>query len=281
MGSTSDTNTHITKKGKINALEAFKSLIETRIKLYDCNKVDDFYIIKAESIPKFIEIIKKPECEKYINDKKKNKNTNKDLIKLFNDYQKEKILILNNFVQCFHILTNNIEKENQFIIVDESFLNNMDIDIYQYNNREIHIDKYNRNIIFNTSHKRIRFKEIDNILCKFVESDDNNSIMYDTSKIEERDVPNFNPEGELIIKIKNNENKEQIYFTKKGDNNNEISNNENNHENENNIGNENNNGNENKDIKSNIKNSVNTINELVKDEIIDLEGVINGYINES
>ena len=281
MGSTSDTNTHITKKGKINALEAFKSLIETRIKLYDCNKVDDFYIIKAESIPKFIEIIKKPECEKYINDKKKNKNTNKDLIKLFNDYQKEKILILNNFVQCFHILTNNIEKENQFIIVYESFLNNMDIYIYQYNNREIHIDKYNRNIIFNTSHKRIRFKEIDNILCKFVESDDNNSIMYDTSKIEERDVPNFNPEGELIIKIKNNENKEQIYFTKKGDNNNEISNNENNHENENNIGNENNNGNENKDIKSNIKNSVNTINELVKDEIIDLEGVINGYINES
>ena len=71
MGSTSDTNTHITKKGKINALEAFKSLIETRIKLYDCNKVDDFYIIKAESIPKFIEIIKKPECEKYITDKKK------------------------------------------------------------------------------------------------------------------------------------------------------------------------------------------------------------------
>ena len=280
MGSTSDTNTHIIKKGKINALKAFKSLIETRIKLNYCSQEEDFYIIKAESIPRFIKIINIADCKDYI-DKIIDDNTDKDLIKLFNDYQKEKILILNNFVQCFHILTNNIEKENQFIIVDESFLNNMDIDIYQYNNREIHIDKYNRNIIFNTSHKRIRFKEIDNILCKFVESDDNNSIMYDTSKIEERDVPNFNPEGELIIKIKNNENKEQIYFTKKGDNNNEISNNENNHENENNIGNENNNGNENKDIKSNIKNSVNTINELVKDEIIDLEGVINGYINES
>ena len=201
---------------------------------------------------------------------KNNKNTDNDLIKLFNDYQKEEINILRTFVQCFRLFEQDIENENKFIFVEESFFKNMGIDILKKKIREIHVDKNHKYIIFNNTDKRIGFKEIDNILYKFVESGVINSIMNDndTSKIIINDKE---------LKIKKNETNSKA---KKGDNNNEISNNENNHENENNIGNENNNGNENKDIKSNIKNSLNTNNELVKDEIIDVEEEVYGHINE-
>ena len=328
MGCSSDRSVITIDDKKMNAFEPFKSLIETRIKLDNCNQEEDFYIIQVKSIPKFIEIIEKPECKNYINDKKNNKNTDKDLTELFNDYQKENIIILSNFVDCFRLFEQNIENENKFIFVEESFFKNMGIDILKKKIREIHVDKNHKYIIFNNTDKRIGFKEIDNILYKFVESEDTISLMNDTSRKEERNDINFNPKGELIIKIKNNENKnkEQIYYTKKGDNNIEISNNEikneisnnignekkneisnnignenknkisnnigyenknkisNNNENENNneiSNNENNKGNENKDIKSNIKDSVNTNNILVKEGIIDLDGAINGYMNES
>ena len=355
MGCSSDRSVITIDDKKMNAFEPFKSLIETRIKLDNCNQEEDFYIIQVKSIPKFIEIIEKPECKNYINDKKNNKNTDKDLTELFNDYQKENIIILSNFVDCFRLFEQNIENENKFIFVEESFFKNMGIDILKKKIREIHVDKNHKYIIFNNTDKRIGFKEIDNILYKFVESEDTISLMNDTSRKEERNDINFNPKGELIIKIKNNENKnkEQIYYTKKGDNNNEISNNNgnenknkisnnignenknkisnnignenkneisnnngnekkneisnnignenknkisnnigyenknkisNNNENENNneiSNNENNKGNENKDIKSNIKDSVNTNNILVKEGIIDLDGAINGYMNES
>ena len=189
---------------------------------------------------------------------KNNKNTDNDLIKLFNDYQKEEINILRTFVQCFRLFEQDIENENKFIFVEESFFKNMGIDILKKKIREIHVDKNCKYIIYTNSDKRIGFKEIDNILYKFVESGVINSIMNDndTSKIIINDKE---------LKIKKNETNSKA---KKGDNNNEISNNENNK------------GNENKDIKSNIKNSLNTNNELVKDEIIDVEEEVYGHINE-
>ena len=70
MGCSSDKSGITIDDKKMNAFEAFKSLKETKIKLDNCNQKEDFYIIQVKSIPKFIEIIEKPECKNYINDKK-------------------------------------------------------------------------------------------------------------------------------------------------------------------------------------------------------------------
>ena len=62
---------------------------------------------------------------------------------------------------------------------------------------KIEINNNNKRILFNNSDKKIAFKEIDNILYKLVESDDNKS---------DENKDKFNPPAEQI-KINKNENK--------------------------------------------------------------------------
>ena len=73
---------------------------------------------------------------------------------------------MNNFVDCWHLIGKGLE-ENQFIIVDESFMNNMDIhmdnDIIKKKVAiEVKAENNFRSIVFIYFKSKIAFDEIDN-----------------------------------------------------------------------------------------------------------------------
>ena len=101
----------ISDKDSVKAYERLKEVNENIEK----KKSGDYFLIKAISIPKYIEIIKRDDfTEDRISDEK--------IIKHFRDYEKEKIIFLHNFVQCFHLAEQDIEEQNKFIIADEKFV---------------------------------------------------------------------------------------------------------------------------------------------------------------
>ena len=166
--------------GGINhtAVEGFKTLKVTKGKL-NSNQGDDFYLISAKSMPNFITIIQKSDCQNYI-DNENDKQSEKDLIKHFKKYQTERISFLTNFVECWRLAEQDIEEENKFIIAEESFCEKMGNNIDRNNIKPMKVD--NNKIIFINSDRAIAFTKIDNILYKFT-TDGNKSLIIDPSDI--------------------------------------------------------------------------------------------------
>lgn len=83
------------------------------------------FLISAESIPEFLKIIEESKILEYKNNSTENmmKIYEKQLIELFKGYKLEtNMKIYNDFVTCKDIAGDNNEKANEFIIVDQKFL---------------------------------------------------------------------------------------------------------------------------------------------------------------
>ena len=197
-------------KNEINALEAFKSLKKLKLKIQKENfNQYNIYLITAKSIPKFIEKIENSDTKKNIPENSSEDYYDKYLNDLFKNYEKEQFEFLNNFVECWHLIGKSLE-ENQFIIVDESFMNNMDMDIENDIIKkkvaiEVKAENNFRSIVFIYFKGKIAFDEIDNkMLYKFVGSDDNKLLMVYNNENEKKE-DKFNPRRE-VVKTEENEN---------------------------------------------------------------------------
>ena len=188
----------------------------------------DVYLISTKTIPKFISLIRKY----YGNEKK--------LKKHFADYELEKnIKVYSNYQECINILNN--KEENEFIIVDKNFIENMSI--RDCKSVVLKVDEGNSIIIFPVSQYNINIKQIDKeigVYEFFIKEDE------------------FNP---LTMVIQNNNNNNN---NNSNNNNNNSNNNNNNNNNKNNNNNNNNyNNNYNSNTKSNYKYySNNNINDV-------------------
>ena len=206
----------IYEKKKMNVNDAIKNLYEIKAKINNNqnNNYENIYLITAESIPKFLKLVGNSESRNNITNNNNNiSNENSDQLLL--NYKKEEFQFLVNYVECQRLAEQDIEKKNKFIIVNDSFMENMVIsqDSLIKKDVKIEINNNNKRILFNNSDKKIAFKEIDNILYKLVESDDNKSDKNDDNKSDENDdnksdenKDKFNPPAEQI-KINKNENK--------------------------------------------------------------------------
>ena len=182
---------------KINEFEAINSLKKIKGKIKKSQ--DDIYLINAKLIPNFLNINENSK-------NKKNEFSDEDLSNIIRKYKDENFEFLTNFVQCWRLAEQDIENENKFIIADDSFMKNMNIDIKRIKNKKVKIevdDKNNKRILFKNCSRRIAFEEIGNILYKFVESDDNKSLMIDSIDNEyENNNDKLNPQGIFMCKKK-------------------------------------------------------------------------------
>ena len=135
------------------------------------------YLIKVNTIPNFIKIIKDLNILKVLVKKNNESNSIEELEQELNNnlnkYELEKdIEILYEYDNCKNMIKSNNENENEFIIVDELFCRVMKIKDYFYENRKVNINieqnKFIYEIQFN-SNKTIFFRQNQNGFYKFVE----------------------------------------------------------------------------------------------------------------
>ena len=142
---------------KINEFEAINSLKKIKDKIKKSQ--DDIYLINAKLIPNFLNINENSK-------NKKNEFSDEDLSNIIRKYKDENFEFLTNFVQCWRLAEQDIENENKFIIADDSFMKNMNIDIKRIKNKKVKIevdDKNNKRKVFKNCSRRIAFEEIGNI----------------------------------------------------------------------------------------------------------------------
>ena len=131
-----------------SAYKSFENIINY-IKNFNKLENEHVYLISTKTIPNFISIIKKY----YGNEKK--------LKKHFADYELERnIKIYSNYLECINVAKNT--DENEFIIVDKEFIDNMEI--RDYNSVILEVDKDNSKITFPVSQYQINFKQKGNEL---------------------------------------------------------------------------------------------------------------------
>mgnify|MGYP006873219654 CR=1 FL=1 len=108
----------------------------------------DVYLINAKTISNFISIIKKY----YGNEKK--------LKKHFGDYELEtNIKVFSNYKECKNAIDK--KQENEFIIVDKAFMENMGI--RDYDNKSVELQKEDKSkIYFPISHYDLNIRKKDN-----------------------------------------------------------------------------------------------------------------------
>ena len=271
----------------VNALKALK-LINNKIKGKNFNQ-DNFYLITAKSIPKFLKKIEEFETKNntLINNIENFEDSN--LRDFFQNYKREQFIFLDNFAECWHLIKKSVE-ENLFIIADVSFMDNMSMDDESIIKKkvaiEVNVQNNFRRIAFGFSKKKIAFEEIENkILYKFVESDDNKSFIVDKDEDEDK----FNPKL-VVIETKNNKNvksNENQKEYKNKETNNDISNEvlnqnkKNEYDKNNNISNEvlNQNKKNEYDINNNISNEV--LNQNKKNEYDKNNNISNEVQNEN
>ena len=144
--------------------EAYNSLKNIRDNI-DPNKY--YFLVFPYSISNYIKII--VENEDLKNDfLKKTPLPKEDIINHFRGYKKQKISFLHNYVQCFRLSDQDIEEQNKFIIVDETFVDIISRDNDDKNRFKIKIvvdQPYNR--VQFLSEKKIAFQEVNYLLYKF------------------------------------------------------------------------------------------------------------------
>ena len=222
MGCSSDST-----NGSCNAFEAYKYLksfsIESIKKTLDNTKekkqIENIFLLLTNSMPNFINIIKQQKKEE-----------DDSVLELeFKKYERDKkIRFLSNFVECWRLAEQDIEKENEFIIVEEPFIKSMNIKCKNLNKMKVKIEfdnKYNKSrniILFNTSTKIITFEKKQYIFYKFIVNDENKSLMCDSYSSNEEDKM-----SKIILidnSINNNDNNNNNNNSNKNNNNNSIKN---------------------------------------------------------
>jgi hypothetical protein len=154
------------RRGKKRAFRAYLNIKNFLVEyLYGDKTIssgDKFmvYLIKTNSIPKFINILK--ETFKTVKTKEELEEAEKNLEEKLKDYELEKnVKIYDSYKSCLDIIQNKLE--NEFIIVREDFLNNLEIEDDKNKKVQIiEIDKNNHSmkIKFLASEKIIILEEI-------------------------------------------------------------------------------------------------------------------------
>lgn len=206
-----DKTNNIYHKYPYNAYESIKSIL---FRLNDTNnkneiELNNVYLISTDSIREFIKRLEQSKVLDYLKSDNYNLNDIIDheniLKQLLKDYKLEKnIKFYCNFVQCFRLAEQDIEKENEFIIVEELFIRGMGIINNDIKKKEVtvNVNKDNsKNIIkFRTSDRILRFEEKNkSSFYKFIIGIENNSlcISTDLDNSEEDIYLKFNPKLEI------------------------------------------------------------------------------------
>jgi len=175
----------------------------------------DAFLINIHSIPNFMKIISSSNVD---NEKKISKNA-------FENYVLDKkIELYYSFEECEYILSHNLEKENNFIIVIESFFEKMKLNLNDLDQKYviINIDKNNSSysIKFPLSNKSINFIELVSGIYQFNRNNNyNNQLVHNKSpsfleKIKSKDIvlfisSFFKDKNYLLKIIKNSKNLQQ------------------------------------------------------------------------
>ena len=170
------------KKQYFEAYENIKKIIYLIRKNKQLN--NEVYLISTKSIPNFIKLIEESKVLDYItNENIDNLNISENSLKsLFLNYNIERnIKIFHEYEECRSLTEPSKEEKNEFIIVDDSFINNMDMGI---NNENIKImkvilyinkDSSIMKIQFPICKKNISIQEIKTGYFKFIEKEDTNN----------------------------------------------------------------------------------------------------------
>ena len=123
---------------------AYKSIVEVQ-NIIQKKKSLTFkvYLINTCSIKNFITIIKKNKILDHLNDDKKLKQLEKQLNKDLKKYQLEKNIVIFNQIEQYKQLiedNNKSNEENEFILVDDTFIDTMKIDDKDKENKKIGIN---------------------------------------------------------------------------------------------------------------------------------------------
>ena len=148
-----------------NAYESLKSLL---LKFEKNKKIEiEGFLISTKSIPNFIKIIEDSKVLKNLNNYIKKNEINDNNIKNSEiqlkhnlcKYNIENINIYYDYNSCINLI--NDKEKNEFIIVDNLFLQSMNInqDINQYKKVVINIDKDNSNMNIEFKEGNIDFRE--------------------------------------------------------------------------------------------------------------------------
>ena len=164
------------------------------------------YLIKTNSIPIYIKILK--EAFKTVKTEEELEEAEKNLEEKLKDYQLEKnVKIYDSYKSCLEIIQNKLE--NEFIIVREDFLNNLEIEDGKDKKVQIiEIDKNNHSM-------KIKFLVSEKIII--LEEIKEQRGYFQFSEIEEETLVNPK-ESEVSIKYNNNNNNynNNGYYNKNG-----------------------------------------------------------------
>ena len=186
-----DDDLNSTMEGSVKGLKAYQSLKSYSIEKKE-SPINNIFLITTNSIQNFINIIKQPE---FLNDlENENESVDDELLlnKLKNYEGDKKIKLLSNFVDCWRLAEQDIEKENEFIIVNKDFIDSMGINMKNPEKMEVTIefdklDDVPRNIVkFRTSKKILTFIKKQSKFYKFVPNIENKSLMCDSSSSESK-----------------------------------------------------------------------------------------------
>ena len=163
-----------------NYFNAYKSIYNSYNNITKKNEMLDNYLIKAKSISNFINIINKDNL--FDNIDENNKNISKSEEKLIDDLKnyklEENIVIYSKYEQYKNIIEQKDKEENEFIVVDEKFLDAMKIKNDKNAKIEISFDGDNKDLIeikFNDSEEKIPCQKCTNISYKFLNKEEENN----------------------------------------------------------------------------------------------------------
>ena len=186
------------RRGKKRAFSAYLNIKNFLVEyLYGDKTIssgDKFmvYLIKTKSIPNFIKILK--EAFKTVKTEEELEEAEKNLEEKLKDYQLEKnVEIYDSYKPCLEIIQNKLE--NEFIIVREDFLNNLEIE--DDKNKKVQIIEIDKN---NHSMK-IKFLASEKIII--LEEIKEQRGYFQFSEVEEGTLVN-QKESEVSIKYNNN-----------------------------------------------------------------------------
>ena len=187
---------------------AYKSIKEVQKMIKNYKPLSfNIYLINTNSIKNFITIIKKNNILDHLNDDKILKELEKKLNKDLKKYQLEKNIVIYSQIEQYKKLIekddNKIKEENEFILVDNNFINAMNIDDEEINNKKIEI------VIDNESNMKIKFPDFNKEISLIQKS--NGFYSLDKIKFEEKENENTNINKEI-----NKEKTEELSINKGG-----------------------------------------------------------------
>ena len=129
------------------------------------------FLISVNSFPEFFKIIKNSKVLDNFGNTSLEENLEKDLKNYSKNYQQEEIKFYCSYQECKELALQNNENENEFIIVDDSFLENINYHDNKINHKKVkmYINALNSimKIKFPISQNEIDFEEKEKGFYKF------------------------------------------------------------------------------------------------------------------